>query len=99
MQPDAYSQDAYADIFARQQGDIPAGMEFVEPRNVDDLLSPCQITNDPCPQAQWDKKQLTLCINPEYGKMLAQQSQARRDEEVASPLLVAAKILFRLSAE
>ena len=40
MQPDAYSQDAYADIFARQQGDIPAGMEFVEPRNVDDLFLP-----------------------------------------------------------
>jgi hypothetical protein len=40
MQPDAYDQDAYADIFARQQGDIPAGMEFVEPRTTDDLLSP-----------------------------------------------------------
>tara|TARA_R110002020_G_scaffold227906_1_gene438554 strand:- start:334 stop:2538 length:2205 start_codon:yes stop_codon:yes gene_type:complete len=40
MQPDAYSQDAYADIFARQQGNIPAGMEFVEPRTTDDLLSP-----------------------------------------------------------
>lgn len=40
MQPDAYSQDAYADIFARQQGDIPAGMEFIEPRTTDDLLSP-----------------------------------------------------------
>jgi hypothetical protein len=32
IQPDAYSQDAYADIFARQQGNIPAGMEFVDPR-------------------------------------------------------------------
>jgi len=40
MQPDAYSQDAYADIFARQQGNIPAGMEFIEPRTTDDLLSP-----------------------------------------------------------
>jgi len=40
MQPDAYSQDAYADIFARQQGNIPAGMEFIEPRTMDDLLSP-----------------------------------------------------------
>jgi hypothetical protein len=40
MQPDAYSQDAYADIFAREQGNIPAGMEFVDPRTTDDLLSP-----------------------------------------------------------
>ena len=40
MQPDAYSQDAYADIFARQQGNVPAGMEFIEPRTTDDLLSP-----------------------------------------------------------
>ncbi len=40
IQPDAYSQDAYADIFARQQGNIPAGMEFVEPRTTKDLLSP-----------------------------------------------------------
>ena len=40
MQPDAYSQDAYADIFARQQGNIPAGMEFIDPRKTDDLLSP-----------------------------------------------------------
>ena len=40
MQPDAYSQDAYADIFARQQGNIPAGMEFIGPRTTDDLLYP-----------------------------------------------------------
>jgi hypothetical protein len=40
IQPDAYSQDAYADIFARQQGNIPAGMEFVDPRTTSDLLSP-----------------------------------------------------------
>ena len=84
MQPDAYSQDAYADIFARQQGDIPAGMEFVEPRNVDDLLSPArsQMTPAPSPVGQ---EAIDAMYQSEYGKMLAQQSQARRDEEVASP--------------
>ena len=83
MQPDAYSQDAYADIFARQQGDIPAGMEFVEPRNVDDLLSPArsQMTPAPSPVGQ---EAIDAMYQSEYGKMLAQQSQA---------------ILFRLSAE
>ena len=40
MQPDAYSQNAYADIFARQEGNVPYGMEFVTPRTTDDLLSP-----------------------------------------------------------
>jgi hypothetical protein len=84
MQPDAYSQDAYADIFARQQGDIPAGMEFVEPRNVDDLLSPArsQMTPAPSPVGQ---EAIDAMYQSEYGKMLAQQSQARRDAEVASP--------------
>jgi len=84
MQPDAYSQDAYADIFARQQGDIPAGMEFVEPRNVDDLLSPArsQMTPAPSPVGQ---EAIDAMYQSEYGKMIAQQSQARRDEEVASP--------------
>ena len=40
MQPDAYSQDAYADIFARQEGKVPYGLEFATPRTTDDLLSP-----------------------------------------------------------
>ena len=40
MQPDAYSQDAYADIFARQEGNVPYGLEFATPRTTDDLLSP-----------------------------------------------------------
>ena len=84
MPSDAYSQDAYADIFARQQGDIPAGMEFVEPRNVDDLLNPArsQMTPAPSPMGQ---EAIDAMYQSEYGKMLAQQSQARRDAEVASP--------------
>lgn len=84
MPSDAYSQDAYADIFARQQGDIPAGMEFVEPRNVDDLLNPArsQMTPVPSPVGQ---EAIDAMYQSEYGKMLAQQSQARRDAEVASP--------------
>jgi len=84
MPSDRYSQDAYADIFARQQGDIPAGMEFFEPRNVDDLLNPArsQMTPAPSPMGQ---EAIDAMYQSEYGKMLAQQSQARRDAEVASP--------------
>ncbi len=84
MPSDPYSQDAYAEIFARQQGNIPEGMEFVEPRNVDDLLNPArsQMTPAPSPMGQ---EAIDAMYQSEYGKMLAQQSQARRDAEVASP--------------